>query len=141
MNWKGPIIVIEDDADDQELFAAAFKNLGYTNLLHFFSDGQQALHFLNTSGITPFLIVSDIELPKLDGFALKSKIKMDESLHLKCIPYIFFSSALNQKAVVDAYSMFVQGFFLKQNTIAELEKTISVIMEYWQRCASPYNFH
>jgi hypothetical protein len=65
---------------------------------------------------------------------------MDEKLSNKCIPYLFFSTAVSQKAVIDAYSQSVQGFFVKQNTMHELEKTISVIMEYWRRCAAPNDF-
>ncbi|HUQ96020.1 MAG TPA: response regulator [Chitinophagaceae bacterium] len=140
MNTKGPVIVIEDDSDDQEMLLDAFKKLGYPNEILFFADGQDALDFLNRTDVIPFIILSDINLPKLDGFALRSKIKMDAKLQLKCIPYLFFSTAANQKAVVDAYSLSVQGFFTKQNTMAELEKTISVIMEYWNRCESPNNF-
>ena len=79
-------------------------------------------------------------MPKLDVFALRNKIKMDDKLQLKCIPYLFFSTASSQKAVIDAYSLSVQGFFIKQNKMEELEKTISVIMEYWKRCAAPNNF-
>jgi DNA-binding NarL/FixJ family response regulator len=86
------------------------------------------------------LILSDINLPRLDGFALREKIKLDAKLQLKCIPYLFFTTASTQKSVVDAYSLSVQGFFIKQNNMAELEKTISVIMEYWQRCTSPNSF-
>jgi DNA-binding NarL/FixJ family response regulator len=65
---------------------------------------------------------------------------MDAQLQIKCIPYLFFSTASSQKAVVDAYSLSVQGFFIKQNSMAELEKTIWVIMEYWKRCVSPNRF-
>jgi CheY-like chemotaxis protein len=140
MNSKGPVIIIEDDEDDQEMLTEVFEKLGYSNEIRFFGDGQAALDFLNTTDIIPFLILSDINLPKLDGFALRSKIKMDAKLQLKCIPYLFFSTASNQNAVIDAYSLSVQGFFIKQNSMAELEKTISVIMEYWRRCASPNNF-
>jgi CheY-like chemotaxis protein len=140
MNRNGPIIILEDDTDDQELLSQTFKNLKYPNELMFFVDGHKALEFLNSSDITPFLILSDINLPKLDGFALRSKIRMDAKLQLRCIPYLFFSTALNQDAVINAYSLSVQGFFTKQNSIAELEKTITVIMEYWKRCASPNNF-
>jgi CheY-like chemotaxis protein len=140
MNKDGPIIIIEDDADDQELLMEVFQNLNYTNKLIFFSDGATALDFLNKSDTLPFLILSDINLPKLDGFALRDKLKTDAALTLKCIPYLFFSTALNQKAVMDAYSLSVQGFFVKQTSTAELEKTISVIMEYWKRCAAPNNF-
>jgi len=140
MNKDGPVIIIEDDADDQELLMEVFQNLNYTNKLIFFSDGAAALDFLDKSDTLPFLILSDINLPKLDGFALRNKLKTDAALTLKCIPYLFFSTALNQKAVMDAYSLSVQGFFVKQSSTAELEKTISVIMEYWKRCAAPNNF-
>jgi len=140
MNRNGPIIIIEDDDDDQELLKMVFKRLEYVNELHFFADGHKALAFLNNSEVIPFIILSDINLPKLDGFALRDKIKMDEKLQLRCIPYLFFSTAVTQEAVINAYSLSIQGFFVKQNTIEELEKTIKVIMEYWRRCAAPNNF-
>ena len=137
MNRNGPVIIIEDDADDQEVLVEVFKKLDYSNKVIFFLDSQEALDFLNRTDITPFLILSDINMPRLDGFALRSKIYTDAQLKLKCIPYLFFSTASTQKAVVDAYSLSVQGFFIKQNTMAELEKTIRVIMEYWKRCVAP----
>jgi CheY-like chemotaxis protein len=140
MNQHGPVIVIEDDIDDQELLADAFSQLGYTNSLKFFADSEHALSYLTNSDIIPFLILSDVNMPKLDGFTLRDKIKMDANLQLRCIPYIFFSTAVSQKAVIDAYSASVQGFFIKQTSFAELQKTIAVIMEYWKRCSSPNNF-
>ena len=140
MNRKGPVIIIEDDQDDKELLEEVFKKLNYSNQLLFFKDGEEALIFLNEMSVVPFLILSDINLPRLDGFALREKIKLDAKLQLKCIPYLFFTTASTQKSVVDAYSLSVQGFFIKQNNMAELEKTISVIMEYWQRCTSPNSF-
>jgi CheY-like chemotaxis protein len=140
MNSNGPVIIIEDDIDDKDLLIEVFLKLGYPNETLFFTDGQSALDFLNSSDVIPFLILSDINLPKLDGFALRNKIKLDAKLQLKCIPYLFFSTASSQKAVIDAYSLSVQGFFVKQNSMAELEETISVIMEYWKRCVAPNNF-
>ena len=140
MNTNGPVIVIEDDLDDQAVLEEVFQKLGYVNKILFFGDGESALEYLNKTDVIPFLILSDINLPKLDGFALRSKIKTDAKLQLKCIPYLFFTTASNQKAVVDAYSLSVQGFFIKQNSMAELEKTVAVIMEYWKRCAAPNDF-
>jgi len=79
-------------------------------------------------------------MPKLDGFELRDKIHSDAQLQVKCIPYLFFSTAVSQKAVIDAFSLSAQGFFIKQHTFSELEKTIQIIMEYWKRCAAPNNF-
>ncbi len=140
MNLAGPIIVIEDDEDDCELLSDVFTRLPYENELFFFPDGLKALEFLDQSDVIPFLILSDINLPKLDGFALRDKIKMDAELQQRCIPYVFFSTALNKASVTRAYNLSVQGFFKKENSMRELEKTMTVIMEYWKLCASPNKF-
>ena len=90
-------------------------------------------------------VVAAVDVPgfdrsAMDGFALRDKIKMDAKLQLRCIPYLFFSTAVSQNAVIKAYSLSVQGFFIKQTNFEEIKKTISVIMEYWKRCVSPNNF-
>jgi CheY-like chemotaxis protein len=139
-NKNGPVIVIEDDSDDQEILTEVFRKLNYPNKVLFFSDGQKALDFINDTNESPFLILSDINMPKLDGFKLREKLKTDEKLNIKCIPYLFFSTALNQKSVIDAYSLSVQGFFIKPSSMSEIEKTIFSIMEYWRRCAAPNDF-
>jgi CheY-like chemotaxis protein len=140
INKNGPVIIIEDDADDQEFLTEIFKKLNYQNKVIFFSDGQDALNHISSSDDLPFLILSDINLPKLNGFELREKLKTDSKLSNKCIPYLFFSTAANQKSVIDAYSQSVQGFFAKPNSMVELEKTIGAIMEYWRRCAAPNDF-
>ncbi len=140
MNYNGPVIIIEDDDDDQEILKGVFKKLEYSNEIIFFSDGQDALDFLNETDIVPFIILSDINMPKLDGFALREKIRTDASLDIKCIPYLFFTTAANQKAVVNAYSLSAQGFFTKPSKISEIEEIITVIMEYWKRCEAPKNY-
>jgi CheY-like chemotaxis protein len=140
MNKNGPVIIIEDDEDDQDFLTEVFQKLNYPNKIIFFNDSQKALDFLNRADTIPFLILSDINMPKLSGFELRNKLRVDAQLQLKCIPYLFLTTALNEQTVIDAYSASVQGFFVKQNSMEELEKTISVIMEYWLRCAAPNNF-
>jgi CheY-like chemotaxis protein len=140
MNRNSPIIIIEDDLDDQEIFADAFKSLDYVNEVMFFIDGQKALDYLTNTDINPFAIISDINMPKLDGFALRDKIRMDAGLQVRCIPYLFFTTASNQNDVINAYSMNVQGYFIKQNSQKDLEKILNAIMVYWGFCVAPNNF-
>lgn len=140
MNKDGPIIVIEDDADDQELLVDIFKKLGYTNKIIYFQDGNDALVYLNKSEVQPFLILSDINMPKLNGFDLRNKIFTDQQLQSKCIPYLFLTTSANKKSVVDAYSMSVQGFFVKPNSMQAIEDTIRKIIEYWKECIAPNQF-
>ena len=140
VNKNGPVIIIEDDSDDQWLLTEIFEKLNYQNKILFFSDGQEALDHIEKTDQPPFLILSDINMPKLNGFALREKLRTDSKLNNKCIPYLFFSTAADQKTIIDAYSQSVQGFFVKRNSMAELESTISAIMEYWRRCAAPNDF-
>ncbi len=137
MNKDGAIIVIEDDTDDKEILAEIFKSLDYENSIIYFSDGEEALKYLIDTRIKPFLILSDINMPKLSGFELRQKINTNESLNLKCIPYLFFTTTSNQKAVVDAYSQSAQGFFVKPNNQEKLQRTIKMIVEYWRECEAP----
>jgi CheY-like chemotaxis protein len=140
MNKKGPIIVIEDDADDQELLVEIFQKLGYENKIIYFQDGNDALDYLNKSDVQPFLILSDINMPKLDGFQLRNRVFTNEQLQTKCIPYLFFTTAANKKSVIDAYTMSVQGFFVKPTSMQAFENTIRKIVEYWQECIAPSQF-
>jgi len=71
---------------------------------------------------------------------LKKKIHSNEQLNIKCIPYLFFTTSASKQAVMDAYSMSAQGFFIKDTSVAELEKTIRIMIEYWLRCYSPNQY-
>ncbi len=137
MNKKGPIIIIEDDVDDKEILAEIFKGLNFSNEILFFGEGQEALDYLISTDVEPFLILSDINMPKLNGIELREKVNTNEDLRLKCIPYLFFTTSSEQKYVVDAYSKSVQGFFVKPASYEALKQTIRTIVEYWYRCESP----
>ena len=138
MNKTGPIIIIEDDLDDQEILGDIFKELDYRNKLIFFGDSIQALEYLTNTDIEPFLVLSDINMPKLNGMELREKIHNNEDLRMKSIPYLFFSTSAEQKNVIDAYSRSIQGFFVKPNNYEKLKKMLVKIVEYWQECESPH---
>ncbi|MEP6725237.1 MAG: response regulator [Bacteroidota bacterium] len=137
MNKNGPIIFIEDDLDDQEIMAEIFKELHYDNEIVFFGDGEKALEYLTNTEIEPFLILSDINMPKLNGMELREKVHNNEDLRLKSIPYLFFSTSAEQSHVINAYSKSIQGFFVKPNSVEKLKLTINKIIEYWKECVSP----
>jgi len=137
MNKSGPIIIIEDDLDDQEILSEVFHRLSYKNEIIFFGDGEQALEYLVDTDIEPFIIFSDINMPKLNGMELREKVHQNEDLRLKSIPYLFFSTVAEQENVIDAYSKSVQGFFIKPSKFDELMDIIKTIVEYWQKCVSP----
>jgi CheY-like chemotaxis protein len=140
MNKTGPIIIIEDDTDDQEILVEIFLRLQYPNKVIYFSDGNKALEYINRTDVQPFLILSDINMPKFNGFELRNKVFTNEQLHTKCIPYLFFTTSATRKTVIDAYALSVQGFFVKPSSMQNLENTIRKIVEYWKECIAPSEY-
>lgn len=137
MNKEGTIIIVEDDSDDQMLFTEVFKELNYKNEIMFFNDGQEALTHLMSTEAEPFIVFSDINMPKLSGMELRAQIHENEDIRLKTIPYLFFTTSAAQEDVIAAYSKSIQGFFVKPSNFDELKSLIKIIIEYWQNCVSP----
>jgi CheY-like chemotaxis protein len=140
MNKNGPVVIIEDDEDDQYMLKDIFQKLAYKNEIIFFKDGISALAYLDKTEIGPFLILSDINMPKVNGMELRSMVYASERLHIKCIPYLFFTTSANKESVMEAYSLSVQGFFVKPNNMDKLELSIRKIMEYWSECIAPHEY-
>ena len=125
MNENGPIIVIEDDYDDQELLKEIFSELKVSNVLKFFNSCLGAFEYLLDAVEKPFLVLSDINLPAMTGLELCRKIRNDESVNLKSIPFVFYSTSIDQKSVNDAYTkMTVQGFFQKSHNYEEMKRVL-----------------
>jgi CheY-like chemotaxis protein len=139
-NNDGNIIIIEDDPDDRMMFEEAFCDLDLTNKRLYFDDGLAALEYLESTTDLPFIIFSDINMPRLDGLELRWKLNTDARLSLRCVPYLFFSTSVNQNSVIDAYSSSAQGFFVKPTSFNDLKDTVKLIIDYWKKCASPNNF-
>ncbi|MCE6987829.1 response regulator [Dyadobacter sp. CY323] len=140
MSLKGPIISIEDDADDQFLIRSVVEELNIPNKLLFFGNGLEALLFLETTKEQPFVILCDINMPVMNGLELRERIEKNDYLKRKSIPFVFLTTADNPLIIDTAYSSTIQGFFKKENSFTELKNRFRVIYEYWQCCLHPNSY-
>ena len=62
MSHRGPIIMIDDDKDDQEIMQDVVTDLEIHNKLLFFDKGADAFDYLKTTTDQPIVILSDINL-------------------------------------------------------------------------------
>jgi CheY-like chemotaxis protein len=135
---SGPIILIEDDPDDKDVFQDILKDLKVSNPLIWFRNCDDAFAYLKTTSEQPFMIFCDVNLPGTNGIDCKRQIDEDKELRRKSIPFIFCSTSVDQKTVNEAYTkMTVQGYFQKKNTYAELKEMIKLIVAYWEDCKHP----
>lgn len=135
---SGPIIVVEDDIDDEEIFETALRELQCSNKIIWFDNCDDAWGYLKATTDAPFIIFSDINLPRQSGIEFKRQIDKDEQLRKKSIPFVFYSTSVNQDTVNKAYmEMTVQGFFQKSNKYDEMKQIIKMILDYWRVCKHP----
>lgn len=142
MKRNGDIIIIEDDADDREILAEVFGQVlaenKYSNRLVILEDSATVIDYLKESGTEPFLLLSDINMPKVDGFTLRNRIFNDPILKDRCVPYIFLTtSGSNRDYIQQAYTMSVQGYFCKPVKFEDYKNLISEIMSYWKISKTP----
>jgi len=137
MSKAGPIILVEDDADDQELVMEAIAELGFPNKVNCFPNGELVLDYLLSTDDSPFIIFCDINLPILDGLTLKQRIDGTPMLREKSIPFVFVTTTSDPNTVREAYKMTVQGFFVKPNSYRELKSLVNLMLEYWSVCRHP----
>ncbi|MBC8351601.1 MAG: chemotaxis protein CheV [Planctomycetes bacterium] len=92
------ILLADDSATVRKAAAKILRNSGYTDL-KLFEDGEKAwnwirqkLHETGTADEVASLVISDVEMPRIDGFRLTKNIKSDPQL---CdIPVMLYSSIL-----------------------------------------------
>jgi CheY-like chemotaxis protein len=139
MRTNGEIIIIEDDQDDIALLKDIFESLGYSNKITFIEDPMDAIPYLSNPEVKPFIIISDINMPKMSGFELREEILKNDEIFAKCVPYIFLSTSKSPENVLRAYSCHAQGYFKKENDFALFRTVIQNIVEYWRTSLTPTN--
>lgn len=95
-----PILIAEDSALLNKLIVDSLKKAGYHNLIHT-ENGQQAWNVIEDCKKDGTLdqhvqcVITDIEMPIMDGHRLTKLIKADEKT--KHIPVVIFSSLVNEE--------------------------------------------
>jgi CheY-like chemotaxis protein len=92
---KRPVLIVNDDIDDREMLQDGWKELGYENPLLFFNNGKDVLQYLASEKPTPFIILCDVNIPRMDGFELKERILEDSSMNYKSIPFVYWSDEVS----------------------------------------------
>jgi CheY-like chemotaxis protein len=136
MNRQGPIVIIEDDAEDRELLTLACHEIGRPNKLKFFADGVSAYEYLTETADRPFLIISDVTMPGMTGFELRARL-LDEMPPERQVPHIFLTNGITPSLKKLAYTMGVQGLFQKPDSYPALVQLLTRLLDYWEECISP----
>ena len=120
------ILLVEDDPDDQFLFAEAIRELRPTIIYEIANDALEALQKLENSKSYD-LIFLDLNLPKMNGFEflkiLKSNTAYDQ------IPVIIVSTSSRDAYIIKGLHLGAKDFLTKPPTIDQLAKNLAEILD------------
>lgn len=130
-NVTGKIILVDDEKYEKELLMLALREKQWNVKVEYFNNGEDALEYMKTTKDALFLVISDMNMPKMSGLDLKKAIDKDKILREKSMPFIFVSGGASNEQVSEAYDYRVQGFFEKPNSVKEQAEVLDLIIKYW----------
>lgn len=134
---NAPVFIIDDDVEELEMIQDIWQDLDLTNKLETFSSTDQIIKRLKEN-VNPFIIISDVNLPKMDGFELRQRLAVEPDIKYKSVPFVFWSTTASDEQIKKAYDACGHGFFLKGSTYTEIKNSLNIIMSYWKSSKSPH---
>lgn len=101
------ILVVEDDAELREFYALTLEDAGWEVLVA--ADGGEALHLLEQDHAD--LVVSDVQMPNLDGLGLLTRLREDPIL--RSTPVILLTARGATQDVVEGLRLGADDYLVK----------------------------
>ena len=117
-------LIVDDFSTMRRIVRNLLKEIGYTNADEA-EDGAAAL--LKLRGGAFDFVVSDINMPNMNGFELLSQIKADAAI--KHLPVLMVTAEAKKEDIVTAAQAGAAGYIVKPFTKATLEEKVNKIIE------------
>ncbi len=129
------ILLVEDDEVDVMRVERGFHQLRIANEIVRARDGIEALEILRGVGSqdrieTPFLILLDINLPRMTGLEFLAALRADEELKVTVV--FVLTTSQSDEDRLEAYRHNVAGFMLKDEAGREFVKAMEMLECYWR---------
>ncbi|WP_336367510.1 response regulator [Marinobacter sp. C2H3] len=132
-----PIVLAEDDEDDQLIVRKAFQQARFRSPLHIVDNGRELMHYLRGEGRyqdreaypMPGLILLDLNMPVMNGEEALAQIKADKNL--QHIPVVILTTSDDQTGINRCYELGASTFITKPVTFSGFLNVVSELQLYW----------
>ena len=118
-------LVVDDQLTIRALVRAGLEELGFAEIVEA-EDGEQGLRTMLTRAPSPKLIISDYNMPKLDGMSLLRAVRMHPPT--KAVPFILLTGRADKDLVLIAKQHGVNHYLVKPFTVPTLRERIETVV-------------
>jgi two-component system, response regulator len=131
---EAPILLVEDNPDDEALTLRAFKRSNVVNDLEVVRDGQEALDYLfgadgAEAGPTPAIVLLDLKLPKVDGLEVLKRIRAHGTTRL--VPVVILTSSHEESDLIATYGNGANSYVRKPVDFNQFAESVRQLGLYW----------
>jgi two-component system, response regulator len=131
------ILLVEDNADDEELTVRALKKNNLANNLVIARDGVEALDYLFGTGayagrntrVLPGLVLLDLKLPKLDGLEVLRRLRADA--RTRRLPVVVLTSSKEEQDLIQTYNLGANSYVRKPVDFNQFTEAVRQLGLYW----------
>jgi two-component system response regulator len=132
-----PILLVEDNADDEVLALRAFSKSNISNPIVVARDGAEALDYLFAQGQyadrdsrdLPAVVLLDLKLPKIDGLEVLRQIRGNEQTRM--MPVVILTSSRQDEDLVSGYNLGANSYVRKPVDFIEFVAAVGQLGIYW----------
>jgi CheY-like chemotaxis protein len=136
MQPQKPILLVEDDNVDAMTVKRAMRDLQVGRSVIHCVNGEEALKYLTSPDKEkPFLILLDLNMPKMNGIEFLKIIKIHQEL--KAIPIIVLTTSKEKRDVLESFELGAAGYMVKPVDYLKFVEILNKIMIYWNSSELP----
>jgi two-component system response regulator len=131
------IVLVEDNANDEELTLRAFRKSNILNRVVVVRDGAEALDYFflrgahagRSPGEIAQVVLLDLKLPKIDGLDVLRALRADERTRL--IPIVILTSSAEDQDLIRGYGLGANSYVRKPVDFNQFVEAVRQLGLYW----------
>lgn len=126
------ILLVEDNADDEQLTLRAMRQSEVPNIIRVARDGAEAIDHLfgpNAGKRLPDLVLLDLKLPKISGLEVLERIRKEPST--RTLPVVVLTSSDEERDIVESYYIGANSYIRKPVDFDEFIDAVKQLGLYW----------
>ena len=122
MNFKGSILLVDDEAHIRKYVALILKQLGATSIVEA-TNGQEAIDLFQQK--KPDVVLLDISMPLMNGLETLKRLKVIDPEGV----FIMLTSMVNRQSIDEALALGAANYIRKDNPKEEIAQAIRETLE------------